>query len=1701
MASSVSASSGPAYQLYGLASGFDTKGIIDATVAAYRKPMDALQKQRDGLAFQRQVFRDVNDALYKLQQLALNLRLESTFRSKLVTSSDESVVTATADVTAARGSHSIKVNAIADSAKAFGDVVTTYQRTDLAGTAGVARAGGTAHGTTQGTHTVRFTSGLAGRVTGWVGSVELDRTLASYGVQVADGLSFDVGGRTVALTGLTKDSTVRDLLQHVNQGGTNLVADIQDGRLVITGTAGGLDFSVLDSGGNYTDSIAAKLLGATDERLSVAEVIGSRQVTATQTLAGLGVVSAGGLDIIVDKTRTHVTLALGAASTVQDLVDSINSQVSGVTARIATGRVVIDADSVGTPLQILDTNYTDDIAAQVLGLSGRQDTQGEPVNAAAVTTSASTGAHIVGGVSGVSAFSPLSSYGVTTPNGMKITIEGGSTFTFTGLSGASTVGDLVRAINSAAPGVRAQVLGGRLVLYAADGGRNFTVQDVDETENGIAGRLLGLSSPGGAPAQIAQSTAGSVFGAAGVFEASAGQNGMLVGRVPTAGAVVGANQLSFYGLADPDVAGFSVRVGTTTTNVGMTSATQTVDDLVQAIDAVGGVRAYIMDGRLVVESEEGNSDFTVSDQNYTTDIARVMLGITAERGSVAEIAGATSGLAAGTQLSALGITDASGLAFTINGQTTSVGNLTTASTVQDLIDQINNTPGLRAELTDDGRLAVRSTYAHVNFTMSDSSYAGTIGGNVFGLTRAQSTIDPSTSNATVNGAATGAAILGPSLTGGLTDALSTFAVTAVNGEFGIVYRGQELKVSFSATDTLGDLIDRINALDGVRADFVTGRLLIAGEDAREDFTVSATRTTYNAGNGFRELLGMQQQTSTTDASSGNNIVTAASTGEYTASDLVLPLAGGYPEFHAEVGREGHVLSTLFQGGYLQGTGYNQSFKTGTTNLFTTAELVAGVATASAVEGERNAGQRATFSLTPEGSPAGSALSLTANAVFEGARAATYYVHFVDSTHYVLEDANGTALGDAVLDGDKFTSFSDSPLAGSSLTFKSEGAPHAPPTTGDRWSFTLGVDVTKTLDTAGFATKASTSTNGTFTINGVAITINDYTQETVESVLAKINSAGAGVVATYDAVADQFLISSIELGVSSRIAMGSMNDSSDFLRIARIDLGDAASGGGGSQRVGVDNGTVVAETVLSRAGLSTQITQGTFTINGVKLYVNPTKDTMQDIIDRINGSAAHVKATYDAVNDRLIIENDPENRATTSNTMKVRVGGFTDTSNFLRAINLIDSTETGGEIQVGSAGTDASFVVDGISYTRTKNTVSDVITGVMLTLRGTSGGTVSLGIEIDTDRGLNAIANWIAEWNKTVDSLNPTVLTDEQKKYLPDLTDDERANMTYTQLEEYDALHKLYNTQEVVRTDTTIRRLYNSLRQGTTDPVKGLPDAYNELGDLKIEPYTPLGALVPKGHLVIDSSDKDTVLAKLKDSYALITALQQSEEDIQKLFASKAYAGSGASVSAGYSVPSTGLAMPSAGGSLKFRVGNGTQWSSVITLEEGKTYTRDQIRAIMDQAGLNVGTSDKFTDKGGVRANFNSGGAVTFSLVDTATSSSVWFEDLSEGANNLSAILGISISTAGNGLAEAMYQAIRTSTGSDGVLGSRTKAGGSLDTQIQSLDDRLSDWERRVTAKEKALNDQWTQFETELSKIQQMGTTIEQLAAVLPDYSG
>ncbi len=86
--------------------------------------------------------------------------------------------------------------------------------------------------------------------------------------------------------------------------------------------------------------------------------------------------------------------------------------------------------------------------------------------------------------------------------------------------------------------------------------------------------------------------------------------------------------------------------------------------------------------------------------------------------------------------------------------------------------------------------------------------------------------------------------------------------------------------------------------------------------------------------------------------------------------------------------------------------------------------------------------------------------------------------------------------------------------------------------------------------------------------------------------------------------------------------------------------------------------------LNSSGLSTQITGGKFTINGVEFTIDPSTQSLNDILSDITSSSAGVDATYDSVNDKIILTNK-----TAGDTSRINLGASGDDSNFLTAVNL------------------------------------------------------------------------------------------------------------------------------------------------------------------------------------------------------------------------------------------------------------------------------------------------------------------------------------------------------------------------------------------------------------------------------------------------
>ncbi len=265
------------------------------------------------------------------------------------------------------------------------------------------------------------------------------------------------------------------------------------------------------------------------------------------------------------------------------------------------------------------------------------------------------------------------------------------------------------------------------------------------------------------------------------------------------------------------------------------------------------------------------------------------------------------------------------------------------------------------------------------------------------------------------------------------------------------------------------------------------------------------------------------------------------------------------------------------------------------------------------------------------------------------------------------------------------------------------------------------------------------TAGVFSVNGVAFTV-DPSADSLQDMLDAVNASAAGVTATYDAVTDKVTFENTVPGNTSIINFGAPDDTSNFLQALRVTLATQSTGGGGSTvvsstgRLGaISTGTKIED--LSFAGGA--VTGGSFSINGISIAVDPTQDSITDVVARINSSGANVTAGYDAASDTLRIQSNALGSRTVS------FGGSGDTSNFLEIMQLDAAVQT--------AGKDAQFKIDGGPVeTRNTNEINDALAGV--TLRLSSVGTSTVNIATDNDAVLETVRGLLTEFNTAAEGL-------------------------------------------------------------------------------------------------------------------------------------------------------------------------------------------------------------------------------------------------------------------------------------------------------------------------------------------------------------
>ncbi len=134
--------------------------------------------------------------------------------------------------------------------------------------------------------------------------------------------------------------------------------------------------------------------------------------------------------------------------------------------------------------------------------------------------------------------------------------------------------------------------------------------------------------------------------------------------------------------------------------------------------------------------------------------------------------------------------------------------------------------------------------------------------------------------------------------------------------------------------------------------------------------------------------------------------------------------------------------------------------------------------------------------------------------------------------------------------------------------------------------------------------------GTFTVNGELITVD--ADDSIASVILKINTSDAGVFAAYNPDTELFTFEQQDSGLAATIEVG--NDTSGFLAAMKLDADAVVPG------VDPDLHAPIAEVAPLSGVLS-----GSFLVNGVSIDLDVARDSISSVLRAINASNAGVRA--------------------------------------------------------------------------------------------------------------------------------------------------------------------------------------------------------------------------------------------------------------------------------------------------------------------------------------------------------------------------------------------------------------------------------------------------------------------------------------------
>ena len=556
----------------GLISGINTASIIDQLMTIESRPKQLLQTQIDSANAQKQAYTALETQLQTLQGVGKALELPTTFLASTATSSDQTVLTATASAGAAQGTYQFQVAQLVSSQQSISGGYTSATAPLQAGTITLEMGGGN----------LNVQTALSDLNGGNGASRGLFRITDRNG-------KTDVIDTTAAIT-------LDDVVKKINTSlDISVKASIQGDKLVLNDTSGGSgSLSVQDlAGGTSAQDLgiagsanSATLTGTTINYLGTGTALSAlNDGRGVRTTTGTGDFTA------TLSNGNQVTVTLGAAQTVGDVITAINTAGAGkLKASIAPGAkglTLTDTTGGGGTFSVANINGSH--AADDLGI------------AKAGTGGTITGNPVIGGIDSVLIHDLKGGAGLSLGQ-IAVTDRANHSATIN-LSGATSVQDILDTINNNTGGVQ-------VTASLNSAGNGIQIQD----RSGGTGNLVIADANGG-------STAASL-GIAGTFDTTK----TVVNGGDLHLQFVSANTLlsKYNGGKGIGTGSFKVTNGSgLSATIDLSKGTFTkIGDVINAINAKNlGVTASINangNGLLLTDTSGGAGHLAVKDVNGTT---------------------------------------------------------------------------------------------------------------------------------------------------------------------------------------------------------------------------------------------------------------------------------------------------------------------------------------------------------------------------------------------------------------------------------------------------------------------------------------------------------------------------------------------------------------------------------------------------------------------------------------------------------------------------------------------------------------------------------------------------------------------------------------------------------------------------------------------------------------------------------------------------------------------------------------------------------------------------------------------------------------------------------------------------------------------------------------------------------------------------